>query len=485
MKFTEFVRRYPNYSRLRFGADKNGNVEFLFNDGNYNPFDKDGKLVKVLYQFPSWNGHTYKPENIKEFLYTNDKKAFEKATEEVNEIEFPKEYRFNKDAHYKFLSWDSNPAHLNYYSFNIYITPKEKTNFKFRNIFDDSELIIKKNSDVKKWLKGPDLSFWAQALNFAFWCATGGCGVTREMFSSESPQVDSFYKFHVYFTTRRILNELQCPLPKDRNFSKFDNFYNKGAFENLKTEFSTPNDFRYRGSSELSHLKNVFNERRFDPWTYKPIVSPVTDPDMKNQYEYFFPPKSVGLTKAGLARINQSIEAFVYCILGSQVQTRSSIIGDGGIAQETQKVFLQLFESSVVERDISKSIQRYQFALQQAKQKLDFAVAVGCWLLPSSMIINAHSVVGYNNRLQKATANMRFGLNETVNNDTKPSGIANHNMGDSKVILPHQPDKGVKVKPKPETKPADNSKPTTTDRHGNNLAAVTVVAAGLAWYLFR
>ena len=77
-----------------------------------------------------------------------------------------------------------------------------------------------------------------------------------------------------------------------------------------------------------------------------------------------------------MSGINQSIESFVYSILGSQAQTRKSIIGDGGSAEETKWVFMQLFESSISEIDISKSIQRYQFALQQAKQKLDLAIVV-------------------------------------------------------------------------------------------------------------
>ena len=35
------------------------------------------------------------------------------------------------------------------------------------------------------------------------------------------------------------------------------------------------------------------------------------------------------------SRINQSIEAFVYCVLGAQVNVRSSILGDGGQGQRS------------------------------------------------------------------------------------------------------------------------------------------------------
>ena len=54
------------------------------------------------------------------------------------------------------------------------------------------------------------------------------------------------------------------------------------------------------------------------------------------QADWFAPNKANGLTKAGLSRINQSIEAFVYCILGAQVNVRSSILGVGGRAKEAQ-----------------------------------------------------------------------------------------------------------------------------------------------------
>ena len=53
---------------------------------------------------------------------------------------------------------------------------------------------------------------------------------------------------------------------------------------------------------------------------------------IQNQYKYSVTPVSYTLTSAGQARINQSIEAFVYYILGSHVNVRSSIIGSSGSA---------------------------------------------------------------------------------------------------------------------------------------------------------
>ena len=43
---------------------------------------------------------------------------------------------------------------------------------------------------------------------------------------------------------------------------------------------------------------------------------------VERQFDFFMADKSEGLTQAGMARLNQSIEEFVYCILGAQANVR-------------------------------------------------------------------------------------------------------------------------------------------------------------------
>ena len=50
---------------------------------------------------------------------------------------------------------------------------------------------------VKKWLAGPDITFWPQQLSFAVWCATCGCGIGLD--ENYSKVVQSLIEFHVYF----------------------------------------------------------------------------------------------------------------------------------------------------------------------------------------------------------------------------------------------------------------------------------------------
>ena len=145
------------------------------------------------------------------------------------------------------------------------------------------------------------------------------------------------------------------------------------------------------------------------------LIQYITNQSSENQYEHFVVPLSYGLTKSSQARINQSIEAFVYCILAAQVNVRSSILGNSDSAQEVRREFLVLMEDAFKQPDISKSVQRFQLAVQEAKVKLDLAISPGTWLMPSRMVINRESTVGYNNKLNRVTPNMKLGVNSDVN----------------------------------------------------------------------
>ena len=161
---------------------------------------------------------------------------------------------------------------------------------------------------------------------------------------------------------------------------------------------------------------------------------------------------------------------------------RSGIVGNSGGAVEAQQEMQKLFESAVIEEDLATSVQRYQLAVQEAKLRLDLAIAPGIWLVPSNLVINTESIVGYNNELQKANDAMQFGVNVGVNEKSKSVGIR-HNFGDSKVKLPH-----VVVKQKPPanispTKPKENE--SIVDTHETNKVAWMIGAAGLGWWLLK
>ena len=93
----------------------------------------------------------------------------------------------------------------------IYVTPDQYFTTKFREIFQKTKLRHTSAAESKHWLGGHDMKYWPQQLNFAVFCATQGCGISREIFDSGidlPPQIRAFYIFHVYFTVRRILYQL-------------------------------------------------------------------------------------------------------------------------------------------------------------------------------------------------------------------------------------------------------------------------------------
>ena len=438
----------------------------------------------------------------------------------------------------------------------IYVTPSDKFKIKFRDIFTDTVITHKSSHESRRWLAGPNFEYWPQTLNFAFFCATTGCGVSRRILFEDKmrdgkndltdselkipPQVRSFFWFHVYFTVRRILFELggpqnSLPLPGDTAFSQTENKYDIPSFERICAEFGiSPNaDFRFtRGDNH--GLGSVFEYFSYSGYTKTPFKYPsketkfadeggrasdgnlvpyIENTEARNQYEYFLCPVSHGLTSAGLSRINQSIESFCYAILGSQVDVRSSISGSQGSAIETQRQFLSMVEDAIRNPNISKSVQRFQLAIQSAKVRLDLAISPGLWLLPSKMVVNTESVVGYNNKLKKATTFMRIGVNSDLNIPVRRS-TQKHNLGSRAVKLPHSgvetQDSGAGAKHRTkekqvvksrtketqvsksktretrdsETRESSETKTVSTS-HETNLNVLIIVAGGLAWFLFR
>ena len=133
----------------------------------------------------------------------------------------------------------------------IYVALTEFFTTKFREIFKKTQIKFTTAKYGRKWIKGPDLSFWPQQLNFALWCASTGCGISRDIlfptgYINLSPQVCSFYVFHVYFTVRRILYELGgiesvSALPDDPTFKRRDNKYAIASYKkSVVSLVSTP-----------------------------------------------------------------------------------------------------------------------------------------------------------------------------------------------------------------------------------------------------
>jgi len=413
----------------------------------------------------------------------------------------------------------------------IYVTPDQYFTTKFREIFQKTKLRHTSGTESKHWLGGPDMKYWPQQLNFAVFCATQGCGVSREIFDNGMnlpPQIRAFYKFHVYFTVRRILYKLGgiqsiSALPEDPTFNQMNNHYDVASYKRICGEFGIDpsSDFRFtRGVNR--GLGSVYigvtghgpmktgtaysgGPHKFSDEggaASKGNLLSFLEPDAAAyaQADWFAPNTASGLTQVGLSRINQSIEAFVYCVLGAQVNVRNSILGSGGRAKEAQSEFLVLMEDAIRQPDLAKSVQRYQLAVDQAKVRLNLVVAPMAWLMPAQMIINTASTIGYNNKLKQAVSGMKLGVNNEVNPDTKKSGLKHMACGPSKINPPNshpsnpihkaataesrKPASSETQKAQPTAKKIEPKAPDKTSQHEINKTAVIVGVVGLSALLF-
>ena len=125
--------------------------------------------------------------------------------------------------------------------------------------------------------------------------------------------------------------------------------------------------------------------------------------------------------QAGRVRLNQSIDVFVDRLLSAQVNVRnmSSILSSSGSAKEAQHEFLVLAEDVIWKRDISKSIQRFQLAIDEPKVRLDLAVSHSTRLIPLNLLLNTQSMIVYDNSLKKAGSDLRLGVSKSVNLEMK------------------------------------------------------------------
>ena len=249
-------------------------------------------------------------------------------------------------------------------------------------------------------------------------------------------------------------------------FSEIKNPYDVASYKRICAEFNVDpsTDFRYTrgkngglgtvyiGATGLGAIATDYHypdpdlalfdderitDRNNSDYKANGIAFIRNDQGAENQLQHFVPDQTSGLTPAGLGRINRSIEAFGYCILGAQANTRSSILGNLGTARNTQTDFLVLVDDAIRTLTVSNEPVKYQDAIEATKVRLNLAVARGVLLLPARMIINTESIVGYNNNLRRATDDMKLGVNNQVNQGTKKASLKLMAGGPSKVNPPN------------------------------------------------
>ena len=141
-------------------------------------------------------------------------------------------FKFNEDAKYR-VGGVYEPTHqFSLVHQTITIKPKRSFDVRLPNIWIKYKLPQVKTAEIyNSWITN-QMQFWQNQLNFAIWCATTGCGVSKlDHLRNKDPMIRSVFRFHTYYQIRRILSEMECPLPSDQSFNEMNNIFNKGAFK--------------------------------------------------------------------------------------------------------------------------------------------------------------------------------------------------------------------------------------------------------------
>ena len=109
---------------------------------------------------------------------------------------------------------------------------------------------------------------------------------------------------------------------------------------------------------------------------------------------------------------------YVYLVLTSQVQARSSIVGNSAPAVDAQQVFKSAFKA-LINEDITIDIERYQGVLEHALSKVDFSAGIGIYMLLSNLNLNIGKTKRYNNKILVSNTDMKIGSNRDINKDHK------------------------------------------------------------------
>ena len=133
-----------------------------------------------------------------------------------------KAFSFNSQAKYRAGDhFKKKAGPLSFVNQEIMVDDK-RSHFKamFSVIFADyqnpplTEDVAMANKTWQIWQNTP-FSWWQCQLNFFLCCASAGCGVSFEdhLQAEKHPLLAILYSFHVYHTTRRLLEGLRVALP--------------------------------------------------------------------------------------------------------------------------------------------------------------------------------------------------------------------------------------------------------------------------------
>ena len=299
-------------------------------------------------------------------------------------------------------------------NFKVYVNSSE---FFYSNLPKISNYIDLKSVPVEF---DYDVSYYTAIC--ATYVSTYLCGVSTyhtTPHNNVNPIITSIMNFHVYLWIRRFLKNPKLLKFYEDSFRVIkNNTPVKGVWDINKYTDSRASlgvligRFRNEGRTirNLRYAKNTSGRivgSSYDELSHKEVLANL------NSYLRYFATKSNGLVDTSL--IQESLQCYMYSVLGAQANTRWAIVGRGTSSQLAQKNFRKLVEDMVVQTDINVGITNMRTAIRDTNVIVNAALNPSIILFPSNLVILKDPIPGYNNILLKPNSTVKFGVNNKVN----------------------------------------------------------------------
>ena len=240
-------------------------------------------------------------------------------------------------------------------------------------------------------------------------------------YSGSSKVLQSLCKFHLYFWFKRFQ---KIPVSPRRHLDPSDY---KFLMNSLKLYHSWDSKYEQTGriwALQVQKLNERYGHGNWDSlrstgkyqsgYTFR-VISGTLPANTEKQFVRIIRPKSDGIISLGQTFFVQSLEAFIYTVLGAQANSRFTIVNRGGRSLQTQEIFHKLVGSTIVQNDNTVMISNYRVAIKDTNVILNQNISPGLLIIPSQLIILKDPIPGYNNSITTSTINRRFGTNQGLN----------------------------------------------------------------------
>ena len=181
------------------------------------------------------------------------------------------------------------------------------------------------------------------------------------------------------------MHDLGISLPYEDGFSKVKNSDIKNAYYSICDDYGVNAD-------ETWMYEDWFYTANYVVFGHEVKATERSPPDNLTRWIIT---RSKGFTKKDIEKIGRSVRAYVYLVLTSQVQARSSIVGNSAPALNAQQVFKSTCKVLINEDySIGINIVRYQGVLEHVLSKVEFSVGTGIYMLPSDLNLSVGKTKG-------------------------------------------------------------------------------------------